>query len=645
VRSLPPELQAGIEAWVAEVNGKLASAKLQATKWGEYKRDSALLNYSRRYKYNTYLGMVSPYEFFSTQSMVKWALHSIDRPSVLANYYRVSKFLNTEVTKAGFPSRLAGQVQIPMPFLPEWAGGGVFVDPMKVGLPLQTWAAPWEQEQSRQQRLNYRIESTINQWMDDGQITLAEGQAALKDKGGGASAALWQRASTDAVAKDKSLGADAIDTAMAVLPPSLPLGFVMNKLRGKEGDISQLPPTRYAKAIGAALGVSDTVGQLDKSVRRAMDLPVLDDWTAYRIDTELANLAATGAITADEAKRAMISRNGPAYQMAERREAEASAFSVAGGLTFGTSIALYPEGEKNLRDMQLLYKAAREAEMNGDTGALNKFFDQNPAYEARLALYKNPEERLRNFLTSSIWQKWMDMPSAYKQDVQQALGYEFDQAFLNKETRSYADIPMETLARWARTMGEQIPSKPDTKPLPVDWSPPATVQAVEQYYQMRKQLFDWPAVSAAQTEYYNILADEKVTWQTGVYTSGSKRGQPKYASRTQRDIYLAKHPELDQYWTWRKEFLKQYPSVQGYLDEQKVMMADNPPSPQPSPNGRGSTVDWPPEMARAVVMALTTGRALAPATRRKVEADWQKSGAVGTWQTWAAGQLGMNNVQ
>ncbi|MBK8113325.1 MAG: hypothetical protein IPK44_01755 [Candidatus Accumulibacter sp.] len=184
VRSLPPELQAGIEAWVGEVNGKLASAKLQATKWGEYKRDSALLNYSRRYKYNTYLGMVSPYEFFTTQSMVKWALHSIDRPSVLANYYRTSKFLSTEVTKAGFPSRLGGQVQIPLPFLPEWAGGGVFVDPMKVGLPLQNWAAPWEQEQSRTQRLNYRIESTINQWMDDGQITLAEGQAALKDKGG-----------------------------------------------------------------------------------------------------------------------------------------------------------------------------------------------------------------------------------------------------------------------------------------------------------------------------------------------------------------------------------------------------------------------------------------------------------------------------
>ena len=61
-------------------------------KWGEYKRDAALLNYGRRYNQNHYLGLVAPYEFWLTTSMRKWAIHSIDRPKWLEAYYLMNKF-------------------------------------------------------------------------------------------------------------------------------------------------------------------------------------------------------------------------------------------------------------------------------------------------------------------------------------------------------------------------------------------------------------------------------------------------------------------------------------------------------------------------------------------------------------------------
>src|SRR4030066_948335 len=94
--------------------------KLLAVKWGEHKRDSALLNYSRRFQYNSYLGLVAPFEFWQTQSMAKWAMAVLDRPSLFSNYYRVHKFLNTQVQKPGFPSRLAGGIRLPLPFMPAW---------------------------------------------------------------------------------------------------------------------------------------------------------------------------------------------------------------------------------------------------------------------------------------------------------------------------------------------------------------------------------------------------------------------------------------------------------------------------------------------------------------------------------------------
>jgi hypothetical protein len=70
--------QSAMRNYVDEARGWMADSNYQATRFGAYTADSALLNYNRRFNYNTWLGTLFPYEFWTTQSIFKWALHSID---------------------------------------------------------------------------------------------------------------------------------------------------------------------------------------------------------------------------------------------------------------------------------------------------------------------------------------------------------------------------------------------------------------------------------------------------------------------------------------------------------------------------------------------------------------------------------------
>lgn len=685
--TLDADTRTALQSWLDQVNTEMAKSKNLAVKWGEFKRDSALLNYNRRFKYNTYLGAIAPYEFWATQSMIKWALHSIDRPSVLANYYRIQKFLNTSVTEEGYPSRLAGKIRIPMPFLPDWMGDAMFIDPLRVALPFQNWIGPWENFFKNEQRVDQKAARELESLLDSGLITEDDYQQALQARSGAA----WDRAVELAKEKDNNLDMDGVDLFSSFMAPSLPLNWAMNAIRGKPENIGPLPATRYVRALSAALGIGGPGGvNVEEGLRRSLGLPILDEWADYRVDRELASMAADGLITADEAREAMISRSGIAFEMAQRREAEGSAFSTLAGSLFGGAV-VYPEGEKKQRDLGILYKAAWEAEMNGDSDALNRFFDEHPEYEARLALYKKPEDRMRNFLIDKVWERWMEMPGVYRTQAQQAFGDEFGSLFLDKETQDYGAIPIESLQQWAVTLGQAVPGNPETaRPLPIDWAPPQVVVQVDDYYNQRETLFDWDRVSALQSEYFNIPEDKRVTLGTpravlgfvaardqqfpgitatieqygnlyGKQKSAFRKAHPELGafydlrdewksanpqlakmiasngdakSRTTsaRDIFVDGNPELKAYWDWRRGYLEQFPVVQAYLDEQKRIYEEQ------GPDYSQYVTTFSPEVNRSVVTYLFAGRPMNAGVRKALEERWKEEGSPGgsleTWLTW-----------
>ncbi|GAF95363.1 unnamed protein product, partial [marine sediment metagenome] len=76
--NLPPEAKEAVEGYLKHAQGQMGDARYASTRYAEYKRDAALLNYNRRYKFDTYASMVFPYQFWFTHSAAQWLIHSVD---------------------------------------------------------------------------------------------------------------------------------------------------------------------------------------------------------------------------------------------------------------------------------------------------------------------------------------------------------------------------------------------------------------------------------------------------------------------------------------------------------------------------------------------------------------------------------------
>jgi len=436
-------------------------------------------------------------------------MRAIDKPALLANYYRLSKFLATEVTKPGFPSRLAGRVKIPLPFLPAWMGGGMFVDPQSaIALPISQFFAPWEQLQQQTTQLNTRATRKLEELVANGQISQAEYSQALTTQAGPA----WARALQLAKSDEDQQQFDGVDFASLIVSPHLPLQWAYNLARGTPEQIQPLPGTRQLKALTAALGIGPAGGvNIEAGLRRHFGLPLFDQWEDYRIDRELANMAGEGLTTPEQAQAAMIERSGPLFEQAQQRAGRVGGFGTITGMIFGTSAGIFPEGEQRQRLLGELIKAAHQAQDNGDPDALAKFFEAHPEYEARLALYQKPDERIKNFLVDQVWNGYNNLPELYKAEVRAQFGATFSDAFMNPDTRSYDSIPPDTLAAWARTLGRYVPQNVEGAPIDLQLSPPEVAMEAQQYYALRKQFFGDPLITALQSAYFQIPQHARAT--------------------------------------------------------------------------------------------------------------------------------------
>jgi len=234
-----------------------------------------------------------------------------------------------------------------------------------------------------------------------------------------------------------------------------------------------------------------------------------------------------------------------------------------------------------------------------------------------MSSFQEPDERLKRFLISEVWERYNALPSVHKQQVREQLGATFTDAFLSKETRSYDSINPETLATWARAIGtDNLPNRtPDTPQISLKFAPAETAQAVEQYnaeadrlfpgigqflksfYEMPQEQQDiarkqYPQIQAYYTWKNRYLAEHQqiIPWvtseqselfglpqdlQAGVYTYRAQREElfPSidqvqdgyYQEGIDQKAYLKQHPELREYWDWRKAMAAQSPKLAPYI--------------------------------------------------------------------------------
>src|SRR3990170_1654334 len=542
--------QQALRRWMSQSQVQLAQARYMGMRGAEFTRDSALLNYNRRHNYNTFLGAIMPYEFWFTESALKWALHSIDRPEMLMIYLRMQRFLNTAYRpEQNLPARLRGQIRIPMPFLPNWMGDSIFVDPMRFALPLDQFTYPFEQYQQQQQRDDGATTRVLEQLLNDGQIDQAEYQEALQTRQG----TTWDRAQALARQDDDEERLSAFDFMSLFSSPHVPLQWAYNAARGTPERIGTLLPlTRSIRGVTSALGIGPAGGvNIEGNIRRELGLPEFDRWDDYRIDRMLSNMVATGEITLQQEREAMTSREGEVFDLAEHRAVQ----EISGGpgllgiarSVFGIPIRAYPPGEEHLRELRDEYAQAWQEYDGGDMQAINRFFEAHPEYEARVDLgyWNKPEEMIRHFAVDEIWDTWNSLPQLHQNEVSEQLGPMFQNAFLDRNTRSYESIPNEMLVAWTRVMRGDPPGTLSTGPgwqiPPLDLAPRDVAYRADAFYQSRDAYF--PQWRDLQSDYY--LLDE-----------GAARRE-----------YLRAHPPYAQYRAWRTDWFMRNPDVVPYLTD------------------------------------------------------------------------------
>lgn len=528
--NIPDAAQAGVRGMIEKAYGDLADARYASMRMGEYTRDSALLNYNRRYNFDSWLSNIFPYEFWTTHSAFNWAVHSIDRPQMLASYLRFKQFMATAgAPQQGFPSRLAGTLKIPLPFMPDFMGHNVYIDPLKLGLPFEGWQNPFDQFAAQEQTDLGAASRELQAMVNDGKITAADQADALKSHAG----PLWDQAVAQAQLNDQQGGSNYMDLLTSLMPPHLPLMYAYDAAFDPKNRPTPIPIARSLDGFLQTLGVAPgmTPGGPGAAIRKALGLHGFGAWDDYYAEREVTNELGLSKISVDDARQAMLTHQGPVWEAAVKK----AAIETSGGGPMGAAIALagvpvkaFPPGEDYLRSLAPEYKAAWAAYDQGDMQAVNKFNDAHPGYEERLALFKSPEARLHQFTQDQFWNVWNGMPTLTRDELKNQLSPDF------KKMVSYAapgspeapdvkafrrNVPTEQLAVWLKLMGSTPIGTLGTEAKPLsdvggtpgpnlDLASPELAQRAQVFYTMRSGSFpDW---YNQQKAYHDIPAGQKV---------------------------------------------------------------------------------------------------------------------------------------
>ena len=518
-----------LQGYLGRVYGQMSDTKNMAIKHAEQLRDFSLLNYQKRYGFDTFLTAIMPYQFWYTRSMANWAMRSIDKPGYLATWGRLHAAQKKNDRREGYPSRLAGKIKIEMPWLPDFMGDSVYIDPMRQLFPIQLLSEPFMQMAEDSNALDTRARYILEQWAADETVDREVLQQAIDTKEG----ETWEKALAQAKVEIGSEFNNPMDFMTAISGMLMPLDWAYKLISNKKEKIGELPVTRAIQALTSWATPGGV--NLEAPLRKALGLQVGGEYWDYYVDRELSWLAALGKYSYEEVSKAMIDRTGTAYMDALDLVGKRQSVRY---FTSSFATDFFPEGEQEIRQLHEEFRAALEA------NTVAEFFDKHPEYSSRaMAFADTPEDKLRKFAVSAIWDMSQQLPKLTKDRLYAAFGEEFQTSFLDKETRSIDTIETETLLAWSKAMGAELPElakEYNITPIQVDTGTPAENQILDWYYQQREQLFG--NITATQNRYYALPKEN-------------------------RKAFLNLHPELRTYWDWNKGVKQQYPRLEELTKE------------------------------------------------------------------------------
>lgn len=679
MQQMPEELRAQFNQYLSQTERQMSEVKNTATKIAESRRNFALLDYNDRYGLDNYVGAALPYQFWYSRSMKNWMLRAMTRPQILHRYALLSEAGNS-IPQDSVPTRLRGKIKIPIQFMDDELGDGIYVDVNRQIFPfVQIWKA-FNQVAEDQNMLSQRTVSILQDMAERQDITAEQLREAMADH----NSDLYKEAEAEARTQVDLDIRNSADFIGAMSGWSLPIQWALNAKDPER--ISQLPIAKTIENVSYMLGRGFGAKQgvdIEQPIRRAVGLPEETKYEPMYVNRALAAMASDAQVnggriknlegkwinvTPDDFRRAEIDREGELYDIALRRVNDMGLVKWLGS---SVGADFYQQGEERQRRIKEEYGMAMATD---DPDAYKKFINAYPEYKVQQDAWKPADDRMRNYLKDLVWTTYYEMPRAKQQDFAEQMGDQFKLLFLNKETRNYAAIDTETLSMWAKTMGAELPKAAGNVPgASVKWTDPDTVKAMSEYYELESQQFPGLKELMADLKYWdksfeeqeqialanpeimvynvwrdnylashpnliqrmisksNVVYGKSVEVQAAYYNKKAMTHQffPniqqiqneyfKYPEKSaERKAVLAKYPQLKQYWNWSEQYDKAYlPMSVEWQSESKIMKAYGV---QPQTYKPGEVLNsMSEELSGRVVQYLALGTPLSAAARAELE--------------------------
>lgn len=344
--------------------------------------DFALLDYSKRRNFDTLLSQLIPYHYWYTRSARNWAIRFAARPQLARQYLTYKKWVKQTNEARGYPSRLEGMVEIPLPMLPEWTGQRTFIDPLRYAWPFQAFMNPYATEEPDDTQERGMLDGLYRAAKTLGMEPFPHLKVALILAGGLSMDPEELYNFFPQTAPLQGVTAGLRELGVQQVPPG---GFFLEGwARRMLGLVEMEPagPYRIARremsdhldALAAgepasmrlALMAMELVYAIERKEIRpgeAMGLPVGDPWAAQEAGVQVSErvrlIAERGRWTEDELHSAQLML----AQATQRAALERAATSVPGYA--GMPTYLYPPGEERARDLQQEARATRYSPLTG----------------------------------------------------------------------------------------------------------------------------------------------------------------------------------------------------------------------------------------------------------------------------------------
>jgi len=443
-----------------------------------------MIDYSRIHGFDKLLEQAFPFQFWFTRSSLLWLKRMVSQPGIAAAAYRYRELMRRN-KMYGFPSRLDGKNLIYAPWLPKGYGDILGIDFFTKAYTPEQLFKPVTNLANLDANVAEEAQSYIIELAKQGSVSTDDATKAITEKSG----TIWDDAVSYVKLNSMKDETDPFTMASMMMSFDPYISAAFQIARGTPEKISPFPWGRMGNALEAVGGdgIIGIVGSIlsfpEDSLRKVAGIPEAGEWGDYYVDYWLANMAVEKKYSTDDIMKAMISRKGAAFDEAKYKASLYIAYRTPGttlmqaindGHTDPNTLAsaflmsflpagLYPEGEMELRGLKDEYSTAWSDYERGDTEALEKFDDKYPEYKLRMAMFQEPNDRLRGHLINIIWDAYTKLPTANQQIASDTLGDSFKAYFLDSKTRNYNAVDENTLTTWARKLGYQAPATPETE--------------------------------------------------------------------------------------------------------------------------------------------------------------------------------------